>query len=190
MVGAGDLAPYLIAGHLTVRPSIQRIAIWNRSPARAETLAPRVEAGGRAVSATEDLEAAARQADLICCATRALEPLIRGAWLKPGAHLDLVGGYTPEMREADDEAARRAGVFVDSRWYTRGEVGDIDGPIASGAISEADIQADLFQLCAGDHPGRGDEGEITLFKNGGGAHLDLMTARHLLAQAEAVAETS
>ena len=185
MVGAGDLAPYLITAHLAVRPSIKRIKIWNRGPARAAALAESLDAGAREIAATQDLEAAAREADLICCATRAVTPLIRGAWLKPGTHLDLVGGYTPEMREADDEAARRARVFVDSRWYTRGEVGDIDGPIAAGAMSEADILADLFELCGGQHPGRRNESEITFFKNGGGAHLDLMTARYLLAQAEA-----
>ena len=190
MVGAGDLAPYMIAAHLAARPSLRHIRIWNRGAPRAAALAERLEVGDREVAATTDLEGSAREADLICCATRALEPLILGAWLKPGTHLDLVGGYTPEMREADDEAARRARVFVDSRWYTRGEVGDIDGPIAAGAMSEADILADLFQLCGGDHPGRRDESEITFFKNGGGAHLDLMTARYLLAQAKAQAEAS
>ena len=182
MVGAGDLAPYLIEAHLAARPSLRRVLIWNRTPGRARSLAAKLGSVAPEVTATETLEAATRQADLISCATRATEPLIEGAWLKPGTHVDLVGSYTPEMREADDEAARRARIFVDSHWFTRGEVGDIDGPIASGAIAEADILADLFALCGGQHPGRGDESEITLFKNGGGAHLDLMTARYLLEQ--------
>ena len=184
MVGAGALAPYMVQAHLAVRPSIRRISIWNRTFARAQALADRLHPEGRELAVTEGLEAAAREADLICCATATTAPLIQGAWLKPGTHLDLVGGFRPNMREADDEAMRRSRVFVDSRWFTRGEVGDIDEPIASGAMTEADILADLFELCAGRHGGRRDETEITIFKNGGGGHLDLMSARHLLREVE------
>ena len=184
MVGAGALAPYMVQAHLAVRPSLRRILIWNRTSARADALAERLRPEGRELAVTERLEAAAREADLICCATATTEALIQGDWLKPGAHLDLVGGFRPDMREADDEAMRRSRVFVDSRWFTRGEVGDIDGPIASGAMTEADILADLFELCADRHAGRRNETEITLFKNGGGGHLDLMTARHLLREVE------
>ncbi len=97
---------------------------------------------------------AARRADIICCATSATRPLIQGAWLKPGTHVDLVGGFTNDMREADDATIGRASVFVDSRWFTIGLCGDISGPIAAGIISEADIKADLFDLCAGRHGGR------------------------------------
>ncbi|MDH3476075.1 MAG: ornithine cyclodeaminase family protein, partial [Rhodospirillales bacterium] len=103
----------------------------------------------------------------------------RGQWLAPGAHLDLVGGFTPEMREADDEACRRARVFVDSRWFSLGACGDLVAPLASGALSEADVLGDLFQLCGGEVLGRRSPEEITLFKNAGGGHLDLMTARHI-----------
>jgi len=182
MVGAGALAPYLIAAHRAVRPVIDQVLVWNRTPERAAALAARV--GGRAV---EDLAAAVAEADLVCCATRATAPLVQGAWLKPGAHLDLVGGFTNEMREADDAAARRARVFVDSRWFTIGHCGDISGPLASGVLTEKDIEGDLFDLSGGRAKGRRNAEEITLFKNAGGAHLDLMTARLLLAQLEETA---
>src|SRR6185437_14097374 len=181
MVGAGRQAPHQIMAHRAARPSLRRILVWNRSPAKAQALAASPVLAGIAV-AVDDLAAAAATADIICCATMATAPLIRGAWLRPGTHLDLVGGYTNEMREADDEAARRGGVFVDSRWFTIGQCGDITGPMASGALAADGIAGDLFDLCAGRHPGRRDPEEITLFKNAGGAHLDLMTARHALAR--------
>jgi ornithine cyclodeaminase len=177
MVGAGIMAPHLIRAHLTVRPTIHRVAVWNRTPGRARDLARNLAPEGIEVVATDDLEAAARAADVISCATGATAPLIRGAWLRPGTHLDLVGGFTPEMREADDEACRRARIHVDSRWFTLGCVGDLTAPIASGAITEQDVLGDLFELCRGACPGRRTPEEITLYKNAGGAHLDLMTAR-------------
>lgn len=185
MVGAGALAPHLIAAHTTVRPSIRRVEIWNRTAERAAKLAHGLDLGSVQVGVAADIEAAARQADVISCATMATAPLIRGAWLRPGAHLDLVGGYTPETREADDEAARRCKVFVNARWTTVGHCGDIVGPMSTGALSEDDILADLFELCRGKHPGRRDAEEITLYKNGGGGHLDLMTARFIMARAVA-----
>ena len=105
--------------------------------------------------------------------------MVEGRWLRPGSHLDLVGGYTPEMREADDDAVRRASVHVDSRWFTIGHVGDLTQPIAAGVIAEADVRGDLFKLARGAALGRTSANEITLFKNAGGAHLDLFTARIL-----------
>ncbi len=188
MVGAGALAPHLIAAHTTIRPSIRRVEIWNRTPERAATLARTLSPGPVEAAAAPDLEAAVRQADLISCATMATAPLIRGDWLKPGAHLDLVGGYTPGTREADDQAARRCRLFVNARWTTVGQCGDIVGPIKAGVVSEDDILADLFELCRDRHPGRRHADEITFYKNGGGGHLDLMTARFVVARAaEAVA---
>lgn len=172
MVGAGAQAEWMIAAHRTVRPTLARVLIWNRTPARAAALAARLGA-----TATHDLATAAATADVICCATGATEPVLRGAWLRPGVHVDLVGGYTPAMREADDDAIRRARVFVDTRRFTLRDAGDIAAPLASGVIAESDIRADLFQLVRGEVPGRQDEAEITLFKNAGGGHLDLMAAR-------------
>lgn len=180
MVGAGAMAPHLIKAHCAVRPSINRVAIWNRNSDRAKRLAAELNTGSVTVEHTEDLAASVRESDLISCATMAKQPLIQGSWLRPGTHLDLVGAFTPDMREADDAALKIATVFVDARETTIEVVGEIMIPINNGTITEADIVADLFDLCRGDHAGRTNRGEVTLFKNGGGGHLDLMTARLLL----------
>jgi ornithine cyclodeaminase len=176
MVGAGALAPHVIAAHVAVRPSIKRVAVWNRTPARAEAVAREVRLPGVTVAATQDLEGAVRAADVIACATMATEPLVLGRWLRPGAHLDLIGGYTPDMRECDDEAARVSRVYVDGP-RVPDYCGDVCRPIASGAIRAGDVQGDLFQLCRGERPGRRTRDEITFFKNGGGGHQDLGCAQ-------------
>lgn len=181
MVGAGAMAPELIRAHYTVRPSIRRVSVWNRTPTRARQLADQIAADGIAVDVADDLEAAVSAADLICCATMSSEPLIRGDWLSPGQHLDLVGAYTPQMREADDAALARGVLFVDSR-RTALDTGELAIPMAAGAIREDSIQADLYELCSERHPGRRDTAEITVYKNGGGGHLDLMCARLLYEQ--------
>ena len=183
MIGAGALASHLIAAHKTVRPSIRRVLLWNRSPARRDHLFAELRDEGVPIELAHDLEDALPQADIVCAATMATEPLVRGAWLKEGAHLDLVGGFTPAMREADDEAVRRSRVFVDYRGSTIGEAGDLTQPMAAGVLSEAQVLGDLFDLCTGWHPGRESEAEITFYKNGGGGHLDLFTAEFLVQQA-------
>jgi ornithine cyclodeaminase len=124
-----------------------------------------------------EIEASAREADLICSAIGT--PIIQGAWLKPGTHVDLIGAYTPTMREADDECLRRGSLFVDARETTIHHIGELMIPLASGVISEQDVLADLSDLCQRRHDGRQSDDEITLFKNGGGGHLDLMCARIL-----------
>ncbi len=181
MVGAGAMAPHLIMAHTAIRPSIRTIALWNRTPEKAETMIRDLEAqpamAGLAFAVVTDLKTAVGRAELICSATRTAEPIIKGAWLRPGTHLDLVGAYQKEMREADDEAMRKSSIFVDSRSSTIHDIGEIAIPIENGVISEDDILADHFQLARGEHPGRQSDDEITLFKNGGGGHLDLMTAR-------------
>jgi ornithine cyclodeaminase/alanine dehydrogenase-like protein (mu-crystallin family) len=182
MVGAGAMASWLVRAHRYARPSLERVVIWNRTPERAESLADRLRRDGIAATATTGLEAAIRQADVITSATRSRAPLIRGEWLRPGTHLDLVGGYTPETREADDEAARRARVFVDRRESAFHGVGDILQPIASGAIRKEDVLGDLYDLIGGGAPGRTGSQDITLFKNAGGGHLDLMTAQAVVSQ--------
>ncbi len=179
MVGAGGLGPHLIEAHCTVRPSIDRVLIWNRTERRSQALAEKLSSSGFEASAVTDLERATGEADVISCATATFEPLVQGKWLQPGAHLDLVGSFTSDMREADDEAAARSTIFVDTRWKTIGETGDIDGPLASGAIAETDLVADLYELSQGSHPGRTSADEITFFKNSGGGHLDLYVARAL-----------
>jgi ornithine cyclodeaminase len=163
-----------------VRPSIRRVLAWNRTPARALALAAELRAEGVAAEATADLGAAVRRAQVITAATRSHAPLIQGAWLAPGTHLDLVGGYTPDTREADDLAARRSRIFVDRRESAFDGVGDILQPIASGAIRKEDVLGDLYDLIGGGVPGRVGPDDITLFKNAGGGHLDLMTAQAIM----------
>ncbi len=175
MVGAGALAPCLIRAHAAVR-GIKNFAIWNHRPEKAIKLAEDMTREGFSASAVTDLEAAARKADIISCATLSTEPLIYGDWLKPGAHLDLVGAFTPAMRESDDTAVKTATLFVDTREGGLHEAGDIVQPLKSGVIKESDIQADLFDLCRGQHPGRTSEKEITLFKSTGAALEDLAAA--------------
>ena len=179
MVGAGAMAPHLIMAHLSVRPSIREVLVWNRTAARAETLVAQLDIAGVAISASSDIENAARAADIISCATMATEPLIKGEWLKPGAHLDLVGSYTPEMHECDEEAIRRSSIFVDSMWSALDDCGEMTSALASGLITREDICADNFRLARSEHSGRTSDEEITLYKNGGGGHLDLMVAQHL-----------
>jgi ornithine cyclodeaminase/alanine dehydrogenase-like protein (mu-crystallin family) len=186
VVGAGGLAPHVIMAHTAARPSIEHVLVWNRTPARARAVAESVSLPGVAIAATEDLDAAVAEADVISCVTMSTAPLVRGALLKPGAHVDLIGAYLPDMREADDDVARRARVFVDTR-HNCTNSGEIADPIAHGILRLEDIAADLFDLCTGRHPGRTDGDAITMYKNVGGAHLDLFTARHLQARATAEA---
>lgn len=175
MVGAGALAPYLIAAHASVRP-IKSVAIWNHRHERAEKLAKNLAGRPFAVEAAAELEPAVRQADIVSCATLSSEPLVKGAWLQPGMHLDLVGAFTPAMRESDDVAVRRARVHVDTRAGAEKEAGDIVQPLRSGVITEADICGDLFDLCRGAVAGRQSNDEITLFKSVGTALEDLAAA--------------
>ena len=186
VVGAGEMAPWLVRAHRTVRPSLRRVIVWNRTAERASTLAARLRDEGIEASPTVDLDAATRLADVITTCTRSHAPLIKGANLRPGVHLDLVGGYTPRTREADDEAARRARIFVDRRESAFHGVGDILQPIANGAIREADVLGDLYDL-AGGASGRLSPADITLFKNAGGGHLDLMTCAVVFEQLAAKA---
>jgi ornithine cyclodeaminase len=177
VVGAGAQAPWMVAAHRTVRPTLARVLVWNRTPAAAHALAAALRRKGVAGQAVADLRKATAAADVITCVTASTAPLIRGEWLRPGTHLDLVGGYTPSMRESDDTAVRRSLVFVDTRRFTLHDAGDISQPLRDGVIGEADVLADLFELVRGEVPGRRDPSDITLFKNAGGGHLDLMAAR-------------
>jgi ornithine cyclodeaminase len=175
MVGAGALAPHLVRAHTAARP-IGKVTLWNRTRGRAISTAFGLAAGGIAVDVGEDLEEAVRQADIVCCATLASQPLIKGAWLKKGAHLDLVGGVTPRMREADDQAVKRARVYVNTRAGALKEAGDIAGPVRRGILKKTAIRGDLFDLCRGKAKGRRTASEITLFKSVGSAVEDLAAA--------------
>jgi len=180
MVGAGSMAPHLIRAHCEVLGSIRRVTIWNRSPARAEALAATTPAPGVDYTVSTDLEAAVGRADLVCCATMSETPVLHGAWLRAGQHIDLVGAYTPTMRECDDEAMHRARVFVDCRDTTLDAIGELKIPIETGVMTPADVEADLYDMCR-VAPTRSPE-DITLYKNGGGGHLDLISARYFVAR--------
>jgi ornithine cyclodeaminase len=175
MVGAGALAPHLIRAHSAVRP-IKRVTLWNRTRSRAVKTAFALSAAGIEPLIADDLEAAVRIGDIVSCATLSATPLVRGAWLKKGAHLDLVGAFTPKMRECDDAAVRRARVFVDTRGGAPKEAGDIAIPLKKKIIRLKDIQGDLFELCRGKTRGRRRANEITLFKSVGHAIEDLAAA--------------
>jgi alanine dehydrogenase len=174
MVGTGALAPHLILAHATVRP-IREVVIWGRSPAKAETLARTLNSRYLTITATPDLAAAVGGADIISCATLSREPLIRGEWLQPGQHLDLVGGFTPEMREADDTAIERSRVYVDTPVALK-EAGDITQPLQSGVLVEKMVAGDLAELAQGRCHGRSFHNQITLFKSVGTAIEDLAAA--------------
>jgi ornithine cyclodeaminase len=173
MVGAGSLAPHLIRAHCAVR-NYSRIEIWNRNRARAEKVAASLR--DLDVAVVDDLESAARAADTISCATLSREPLVRGDWLKAGAHLDLVGAFTPEMHETDAAALQRSSVYVDNRAGALKEPGDLVTPIAAGQFKAEDVRGDLFDLCRADKTARQSDAEITLFKSVGLALEDLAAA--------------
>ena len=171
IVGAGTVAASLREAYAAAFPDAEFL-IWNRTTEKAEALAADYDA----TRAVTDLPAAVSQADIVTCGTSGGVPVLKGEWLRPGQHVDLIGAFKPGMREADDAALSRARLFVDSRDTTIGHIGEIDLPLESGAITKDDILADYYQLDAFQ---RAPE-DLTLFKNGGGAHLDLMTARHIL----------
>lgn len=175
VVGAGALAPHFAVAHLAARPSIARVTIWNRTAARAERVAEGLRAQGIAAQASTDLDAAVARADVITCVTMSDRALVKGALLKPGAHLDLVGAYMPTLREADDTALARGMIFVDTRRNMEGG-GDLAQAVAAGVIGWEAVRADLFDLVQGRAAGRTSPDQITVFKNNGGAHLDLFTA--------------
>lgn len=174
MVGTGALAPHLILAHASVRP-IKEVLIWGRNLDKAMRLARSLSSRYFTVTATDDLEGAAHGADVISCATLAQEPLIHGEWLKPGQHVDLVGGFTPQMREADDAAIERSRVYVDTPMALQ-EAGDIVQPMKSGVLDEKSIAGDLGELAQGRCHGRSFYNQITLFKSVGTALEDLAAA--------------
>ncbi|MCR4283331.1 MAG: ornithine cyclodeaminase family protein [Bauldia sp.] len=174
MIGAGALAPRLVAAHASVRP-IAEVTVWSRTAENARRLAATLKRPGLSVTASEDLAATVAGADIVSAATLAHEPLIRGAWLKPGTHVDLVGAYTPRMREADDDTIRRARVFVDTRAGMK-ESGDIAEPLRTGNNADTDIAGDLHDMVRGLADGRRSAAEITLFKSVGNAIEDLAAA--------------
>ncbi|WP_108483199.1 ornithine cyclodeaminase family protein [Oceaniglobus ichthyenteri] len=172
ILGAGNQARATRAAYGALFPNA-RFLVWNRSPANARAMENDI------TTATSDLAGAVAKADIIIATTMTTEPILRGEWLRPGQHIDLIGAYRPDMREADDIALTRASLFVDSRDTTLDHIGELKIPLDNGTISRDAIRADFYDLASGSFA-RSDADEITLFKNGGGAHLDLMTAVHIL----------
>lgn len=176
ILGAGTLAGNLIKAYGALFPDA-RFQIWNRTASKAQDLA--ASYSDRDITAITDLPGAVGKADIISCATMTSAPVLKGEWLRPGQHVDLVGAYIPSMREADDKAMQVSRVFVDSFDTTIEHIGELIDPLASGAITRADVLADYYDLKGGNFKRKTDD-EITLFKNGGGAHLDLMTSNYIL----------
>lgn len=171
MLGAGKLAPHLIRAHAAMRP-ISHVKIWNRSTENAEAVAQYLADDPFEVEVVDERQAAIADADIVSSATISEAPLVEGRWLKSGAHVDLVGAFTPKLRESDDEAIRRATLFADTFDGALKEGGDLAQPLADGLITRADVVADLAMLARGDHPGRTSDDEITLFKSTGAALED------------------
>lgn len=178
IVGAGTVARSMIEAYGAAFPDAS-FEVWNRTATAADALAEAF-AGIAPVTAVTGLPEAVARAEIIATATMSTTPVIRGEWLSPGTHLDLIGAYRPDMREADDDVLRRARIFVDARATTMGHIGELKQPLAEGVIASHDVIADFYDLPAGTYA-RGSDHEITLSKNGGGAHLDLMTAKYILA---------
>ena len=176
ILGAGTLAGTLVQSYSALFPNA-RFEIWNRTPARAEELAKSCPESN--ITAVTDLPGAVAKADIVSCATMTSTPVLLGQWLRPGQHVDLIGAYIPSMREADDKAMQMSRIFVDSFDTTLDHIGELIDPLASGAIKRSDVLADYYDLKSGAFTRRSDD-EITLFKNGGGAHLDLMTSNYIL----------
>lgn len=184
MVGAGHQARCLIEAHASVRP-IGRVTLWSRTQARAEAVAAAVASTGLRISVCDDLERAVGEADIVCCATLATPPVVPGAWLRAGTHLDLFGAFKADMRETDDEAMRRAGtIVVDDRKAAFAEGGDVVQALTSGAIDGSRIVADLRELVRGI-PGRANAHEITVFKSVGFELEDLAAAEAVFEAARA-----
>lgn len=172
IVGAGTVGRNLWNAYRSVFPKA-KFTVWNRTKTAAEAFAK--DCGG--VQVADDLEAAVRGADIVTSATMTTEPILKGEWFQAGQHIDLIGAYRPDMREVDDVALQRSRVFVDSYATTMGHIGELKIPLETGAITADHVLAEYYQP---DAFKRQSDDDITLFKNGGGAHLDLMTSRYIL----------
>lgn len=178
IVGTGRVAQLIAQAYRTILP-IKKVLVWGRQPERAAAMAAQLNAlfknQGILASAAHDLAAAAKQADIVSCATLATAPLVQGEWLREGSHLDLIGGFTPDMREADDACFAGASVFVDTEEALM-KSGDLLGPMSRGVFSASDVCSNLTDLCRGISPGRKSPGERTVFKSVGTALEDLAAA--------------
>lgn len=184
VVGTGNLAPRLAHAHAAVRP-ITEVEVWGRDVAKAQALAGSLSDAGLPARPVADLEAAVREADIVTCGTLAADPLVHGGWLRPGTHLDLVGAFTPKMREADDDALLASRVFVDTREGTLAEAGELVQAIARGVFDPQAVRGDLAELTRGTAVGRRGPEEITLYKSVGCSLADLVAAELCYERAKA-----
>uniref|UniRef100_A0A452YPA1 Ornithine cyclodeaminase n=1 Tax=Aegilops tauschii subsp. strangulata TaxID=200361 RepID=A0A452YPA1_AEGTS len=178
LAGAGALAPYLAEAHLSALPSLSRILVWNRTKAKSAALVAKLRDAhpGVTVEEVDGMDEAVSAADIVSCATGSQEPIVRGELLRPGAHLDLVGSFTPAMRECDDEALRRGRVFIDFEAALE-EAGELVGALQRGVLRREDVAGTLAELAAGTVAGRRSDDEITVFKSVGTAVVDLLAAQ-------------
>jgi len=179
IIGTGTLSSELIAAHCAVRP-IERVLVWGRNSEKAAAVVNRVKHLPVEVTAVEDLDGAIASVDIISCATMSIDPLIKGKLLKAGQHLDMVGAYRPDMREADDDCLLRSRLVVDNYQGALKETGDLAIPLKNGVISKENVEADLFELCKKQKQFVRDEQDITFFKSVGHALEDLAAAQLLV----------
>ncbi|WP_371764812.1 ornithine cyclodeaminase family protein [Massilia sp.] len=181
IVGAGHVAANLAHAYCAAFPQLDTITIWARRTEQAYRLAGQLGTLPVSVTVSHDLPSALADADIVSSATQAREPLLPGRWVRPGTHIDLVGAFTADMREADDALIAAGSLYVDSKETTR-HIGDVAGPIASGAVGADHVRGDLYDLLANAGPPIKSPAQTTIFKNGGGGHLDLMVAHAMLAK--------
>ena len=179
VVGGGAIADGLVRAYHTMFPALEQIAIWARRPEQAQAIVARSAGLDVPVVVAADLAESAGMADIVSAATLAREPILKGEWIAPGTHVDLIGAFKADMREADNDLISRGSLFVDSRDTTLHHIGELMIPLAAGVIQEADVKADLYDLINMTAPTRPSDSDITVFKNGGGAHLDLMIADYI-----------
>tara|TARA_B100000767_G_C19721453_1_gene517462 strand:+ start:406 stop:1347 length:942 start_codon:yes stop_codon:yes gene_type:complete len=179
IVGAGVVAQSLVRAYHKMFPSLDTISIWARRSVQAQSLIDQLDDLDVKLVVVENLAEAAAHSDIISSATMAREPLLKGEWISPGTHIDLIGAYKSDMREADDGLITKGTIYVDSRETTLHHIGELMIPLAAGLIVEEDIEGDFYDLTASKKPARKSNNEITIFKNGGGAHLDLMIADYI-----------
>ncbi|EAZ79314.1 bifunctional Delta(1)-pyrroline-2-carboxylate/Delta(1)-piperideine-2-carboxylate reductase [Algoriphagus machipongonensis] len=175
IVGGGSVANHLVQAHMSVR-NFKKISVWMRNQEKMEAFVNNLKDQGIPAESVSNLEESARNADIISCATLSKDPIIKGEWVKLGAHLDMIGSHKPTTRETDNDAIRKSSIFLDSREGALHESGELAIPIAEGIITENDIKADIVELVKGIHPGRSSNDEITLFKSAGLAVEDLAAA--------------
>jgi len=182
VVGTGRLAAYMARAHCALH-GFREVGVWGRSREKARALSSLLESEGLPARAVSDLAGAAAAADVVTCATTAREPVLRGAWLTPGTHVDLVGAYAADMRESDDALLSRAEIVVDTFAGALKEAGDIVQAMAAGALRRESVRVELADLVTGRLPGRTSAEAITVFKSVGAALEDLCAAQLVVRRA-------